>query len=71
MLLFRSEEDVEHWCKRTKEPRGEIVPIYTVWELAKVWYAKRMDADYRGRTAAEVEKIFHDIGLRSSFWKLG
>jgi hypothetical protein len=69
MLLFRSEEEIDQWCARTNEPRGEIVPIRVVWELAQAWYSNRMNASYRGRTALEAEQILHDIGLASPFWR--
>lgn len=40
------------------------------WALAKAWYHDRMDPNYRGRTAAQAQEIFRQLGLRSSFWYL-
>ena len=42
MMLFRSEEEIERWCAATGEPRGEAIPLGTIWELSKVWYGNRM-----------------------------
>lgn len=69
MLLFRDEEEISHWVKQTGEARGEYVTLEKVWELSKLWYANRMSLDYRGRTLAEAEAIFRQIGLISNFWK--
>ena len=70
ILFFRSEEGVQVWCAQKRLPRGEILSLEQAWALAKAWYHNRMDPDYRGRTAAESQEIFHQVGLRSSFWYL-
>ena len=69
MLLFRSEEEVTEWCARSGEPRGENVPLATVWKLAQLWYRGRMSPEYRGRSEAEAEAIFAAVGLTSDFWR--
>lgn len=43
MLLFRSGEEVDAWCRATGEPRGESVPLAHVWDLARAWYGDRLD----------------------------
>ena len=68
MLLFRSEAEVDAWCMRTGEPRGEIVPLSQVWRLAREWYGDRMIADFRGRTSEEAIAVFARAGLTSAFW---
>jgi hypothetical protein len=40
------------------------------WNLAKAWYGDRLSPDFRGRTSAEAEAIFHKTGLTSVFWRL-
>ena len=70
MLLFRSEEDVEIWAKATRNPRGESVPLMTVWELGSRWYHDRLDADYRGLTPERVRSTFEHLGLTSDFWRV-
>jgi hypothetical protein len=68
MLLFRSEEMVERWCRRIGVERGETLTPEQVWELSKLWYHNRLSVDYHGRTAEEAEKIFRQVGLGSEFW---
>ena len=70
MLLFRSEEDVDVWCARTGEPRGETLTLQQVWELSQLWYGDRMDPAFRGRTAEQVRAIFERMGMASEFWRL-
>lgn len=69
MLLFRSEEDIDRWCKATGEPRGETLALQQVWELSRLWYGDRIDPAFRGRTAADVVRIFGQVGLTSEFWQ--
>lgn len=69
MLFFRSEEDVDAWCARTGEPRGETLTLQQVWELAQLWYSDRMAPDFRGRTAEQMRAIFDQLGMTSEFWK--
>lgn len=69
MSLFRSEEDVAKWCRRTGEARGEVLSLERVWRLALVWYARRMAEDYHGRSNHEVHLLFVDQGLASDFWR--
>lgn len=70
MLLFRSEEDVEDWVRSTGNPRGESVPLMTVWELGKRWYHDRLRADFRGLTSQRVGETFEYVGLTSDFWRV-
>jgi hypothetical protein len=69
MMLFRSEEEIDRWCAATGEPRGEAIPLGTVWELSKVWYGNRMSPDFRGRTIDEVMAMLKQFGLTSDFWR--
>ena len=68
MLLFRSEEWVDKWCKRNNLERGEMLSIQQVWELSKLWYGNRMALDYHGRNMEQVAEIFRQAGLMSKFW---
>jgi hypothetical protein len=69
MLLFRSEDEVDAWCRATGEPRGEAVPFARVWTLAQLWYGDRMDPGYRGRTVEQARDSFTRAGLTSAFWQ--
>jgi hypothetical protein len=68
MVLLRSEEEVDDWCRATGEPHGEIVPLARVWELSQAWYGDRMRPEFRGRSLDDAHEIFRDIGLISDFW---
>ena len=41
-----------------------------MWTLAPVWYAGRMDAEWRGRTAEEAQAVLESVGLTGEFWRL-
>jgi len=68
MLLFRSEEWIDIWCKRNNLERGEVLTVNQVWELSKLWYQDRLSLDYQGRSVEQVAEIFKKAGLTSAFW---
>ena len=68
MLLFRSEEWIDIWCKRNNLERGEVLTIHQVWELSKLWYQDRLSMDFHGRSIEQVAEIFKQAGLISAFW---
>jgi len=70
MLLFRSEEWIERWCKQNQLKRGEVLTLNRVWELSKLWYQDRLSLDYHGRTVEQAEEIFKQAGLTSVFWNM-
>ena len=72
MLLFRSEEHIDEWCRQWGRERGEAFSLQQGWELARAWYsADRRDPAWRRRTMDEAHAIFAGIGLTSPFWRLG
>ena len=68
MLFFRSEEHVAHWYQGKALARGETFSREQLWALAQKWYGDRLAADFNGRTLAEAQHIFQDVGLVSPFW---
>ena len=70
MLLFRSEEHLERWLDERQLTRGALLTLAQQWELARVWYADRMSPEWRRRTPEEAERVFADVGLTGSFWRL-
>ena len=68
MLLFRSEEWIDKWCKRYNLERREVLSLDQVWELSKLWYHDRLSVEYHGRTAEQAQEIFRQAGLTSAFW---
>ena len=71
MLLFRSEEHVERWCKSWHMDRGAVLSLETGWRLAQAWYGPdRRQPDWRRRTVEEAETLFASLGLTAAFWNL-
>ncbi|MCL4296824.1 MAG: alkylmercury lyase family protein [Anaerolineae bacterium] len=70
MLLFRSEEVLQRWCETNHRSRGEVLSVSQVWELSQEWYSNRLLVEYHGRSLAQVEAIFKQVGLVSPFWSI-
>jgi len=69
MLIFRSEEHIERWCKAWRLPQGAVLTIEQAWRLADAWYRDRMSPDWRRRTIDEAHELFRSLGLSSEFWR--
>jgi hypothetical protein len=71
MLLFWSEEDIEKWCEDWNLPRGGFLSLDLCHRLAQEWYGPdRRESEWRRRTVDEMESLFSELGLTSSFWRL-
>jgi hypothetical protein len=70
MRLFRSEEQVDAWCRANGRSRGATLDVPTLRALAARWYGDRLDPGWRPRTAAESQRIFASVGLTGDFWRL-
>jgi hypothetical protein len=68
MLFFRSEETLDQWLASRNARRGATFSITQLWELSRHWYRDRLSPAYHGRTVEQVQAIFKEIGLTSSFW---
>jgi hypothetical protein len=42
--------------------------VEQLWKLAQLWYHNRLALDYHGRTIAQAEAIFNQLGFTSPFW---
>ncbi|MGA7525465.1 MAG: organomercurial lyase [Acidobacteriaceae bacterium] len=71
VLPFRSADEIHAWSSRHRLPTGEPVPLHQVARLARLWYGSHARPDWHKWSVAEAQQIFHDAGLRSSFWDLG
>jgi hypothetical protein len=69
MLFFRSEADLNAWLDTKKAARGATLTVTQLWQLSRRWYHNRMDTEYHGRTLEQVQEIFREVGLVSSFWR--
>ncbi|RJF74556.1 hypothetical protein D3875_03180 [Deinococcus cavernae] len=70
MLLFDSEAAVDAWAARHALPRGDIQPIATVYDFARVWYGRHLDQDWRKWTTDEARQIFSRFGFHGPIWDL-
>src|SRR5581483_6199902 len=70
VLPFHSADDVRGWCERHGQSMGEVVPLIQVARLARLWYGRHADPDWRKWSIAEAQDIFTQAGLTSGFWRL-
>lgn len=68
MLFFRSEEQVNEWCRDRGVPRRPILTLGQLWSLAVAWYDNRLSPDARRPGPEEMRRIFQEIGLTGPFW---
>ena len=68
MLLFRSEDTVNRWCKEHGIPRRPIISLEQLWYLAIAWYENRLTVESRRPGPDEMVAIFSTIGLDGPFW---
>jgi hypothetical protein len=68
MLFFRSEAQVQQWCRAQEYPQRPIVRMNQLWVLAKTWYGTRLQRDSRRPQPNEMREIFARCGLKDAFW---
>ena len=51
-------------------PRGQAMTLHTAWELARAWFAGRLEPAWQRPAVAEIQALFQRLGLTSSFWDL-
>ena len=69
MLLFRSEEHVDRWCRVRGLSKQPLVSLDQLWRLAVAWYGNRLTVESRRPMGDEVQEIFQEIGLAGPFWQ--
>ena len=70
MLFFRSEEALDQWLASHNAKRGASFSVAQLWELSQSWYRDRLSPEYHGRSIEQVQAIFKEVGLTSSFWAI-
>src|SRR5260370_42581771 len=68
MLFFRSEERVREWCSAAGYPPRPLVKMDQLWELAREWYAARLQRESRRPQPADMRRIFGRLGVAGDFW---
>ena len=70
MLLFRSEEHVDAWCRKQAQARGAVFTPQQMWVVAEEWFKRRLAPDWRRHTPEEAQSLFERAGLTGDFWRL-
>lgn len=70
MLLFRSEQAVDEWCKARKRERGAVFSLQTGWRLAEAWAQNRLHPNFQESDKAQTEALLASLGLTGDFWRL-
>lgn len=70
MLLFDSEARIDEWCHRHRIPKGSVQPLSRIWEMAKVWYGRHLDPDWKKWSGDEALAIFSRFGLTGPIWEI-
>ena len=63
-------EDAAAWSTRHGVALGDVVPIDRILALARVWYGRHLDPDWRKWTIDEARAMFTSVGLTSPTWDL-
>ena len=69
MLVFRSEAHVDQWL--AGRPRGAVISISKLAELAAAWWGDRLAPDWQPHTREQNQAILDRLGLTGDFWRLG
>ena len=69
MLVFRSEAHVDRWL--AGRPRGAVIGISQLAELATAWWGDRLAPDWQPHTRDQNQGILDRLGLTGDFWRLG
>jgi hypothetical protein len=70
MLIFRSEEHIDRWCRARSLGRGGTLEPEQGWKLALGWYKNKLDPAWRRHTPDEAESLLAQVGLTGPFWSL-
>ena len=68
--IFCHESCVEDWLQATGNERGYLLDLTTLWQLARGWYAGRLDRGYQRREPTKAAEYFASVGLSGPFWGL-
>lgn len=70
MLVFSSEEEIEHWCQHHHYPKGDVQTIENIWNFAKVWYGNHLDQHWTKWTNEQAKDLFQQFNLTHDIWKI-
>jgi len=70
MLLFRSELEIDSWCKRHQIRKGDVETVGRIWDFAKEWYGNHLSRTWKKWTDEEAARIFQKHGLGGPTWTI-
>lgn len=70
MLLFRSDDHARRWREQHGLSRARTISLDQAWRLARAWYERKLEPDWRRHTVEEAEAVFAELGLTGDFWRL-
>ena len=56
-------------CNTQNHPVGGVLTLDTAWQLAIAWYYDRLEPSWCRKSLQEIEQLFTELGMTSSFWK--
>lgn len=65
---FRSEAEVDPWCRCHAMPRGHVMPMEALWHFAVDWYGGYLQEPWRKRSPGQVRTLLDSHGLVGEFW---
>jgi hypothetical protein len=68
--LFCSEPCVDAWLTESRNERGYVMDLPTLWRLARGWYTGRLERGYVRKEPADAHAYFEEVGLEGDFWGL-
>ena len=69
-MAFRSEADVVAWAGTQGVDIGATVPVETLGELSRRWYADRLSDHWRPFSEKAKQVLFREAGLHGPFWEV-
>jgi hypothetical protein len=66
--LFCGEPCVAAWLTRTRQQRGYVMDLGTLWRFASRWYEGRLSRGYVRRDPVSAAAYMAEVGLTGPFW---
>jgi Alkylmercury lyase len=70
MLFFRSEDHASNWRETRGFPGARTLSLETGWKLARAWYSRKLEPEWRRHSVEEAETLFAELDLTGDFWRL-
>ena len=67
---FRTESEVDAWCRRHDLPKGVVVPLPQMWRFANAWYGEYISKPWHKRSAGEIQRVLEANDLVGPFWSI-